>query len=195
MKGLYFVLLIFCYSNVYSQTIPIVNPDESNLNFKEEVFGNNLNSNQSKSFDDFPFEIGIEGGIPIKIFGKSFFTSGITGFVNINLSKKLLFFKIEFGKLWLNSDLQDNTSTYSAFSITGQIIKISKISNILIDVGYGISSSENYFNGGFKLGVTYKQSLSKLTSLMISLKMPFINEPRNNEFYFNPFLTVGVQFF
>lgn len=106
-----------------------------------------------------------------------------------------MFLKFEAGNLWLSSDLYDNNSSYLAISYNIQIVDISKISKILLDVGYGFSSSENYTNGGIKLGVAYKQSFSKLTSLLISVKMPFISEPRNNEFYFNPFLTIGVQFF
>lgn len=60
---------------------------------------------------DLPIQLGIEVGVPPKIFGKNFFTSGIFGYININLSKRNVFLKIEYGNLWLNNELEDKTSS------------------------------------------------------------------------------------
>lgn len=76
MKWIFPFLIFLSNSNIFSQTIPDVYSDELKLNIKEEVTGKNLNGNQSKSYDEFPFQFGVEGGIPVKIFGNNFLHQG-----------------------------------------------------------------------------------------------------------------------
>lgn len=173
-----------------------------NLNFvsaqESTVFRSKIKLNsysKIKSKKEPPIQIGLDFGVPLKILGENFFTSGIFGYLNINLKNRDVFLKIEYGNLWLNKELIGNTSTYAALSITGQIFRVNKTSKIYVDFGYGFFSNNDYYGGGIKLAVTYIYSFSNLISFNTSIKFPLIREARNNQFYYNPFLTLGVQFF
>lgn len=189
MKNLLIIILIFfsCISN--GQEIKT-----SSFKKNTSLFNKEINTNLSG--ENLPFQFGIEFGVPVKVFGKNFFTSGLFGYLNINLSKKNVFLKFEYGNMWLNNELKVNTVLYAAISVTGQIVKISEISKVYFDFGYGLySNKNNYLGGGVKFAITYFQSLNKLTSIFASVKVPLFSEAREGEYHYNPFLTLGIQLF
>lgn len=209
----YFVLLILsiCALNVprfYSQETISFNPHVTN-NSKPQLKQNTENSfsvpifnfeltqnsnvklNSSGILTNFPFQFGFEYGTSIKLKYDNFFKFGYWVFSNLNLYRKRIFLRGEFGSLKLNEDLGETTSyVFLGFSGIPLVYKEHKLS---LSFGISFYSSKTQQGMAFAGGIQYIYSINKYLSINAGIKYPSIRKARYNEYFYNPMFTIGFQ--
>ncbi|MBN8585177.1 MAG: hypothetical protein J0M37_08775 [Ignavibacteria bacterium] len=179
--GLFYFILAGLFITVYSQ--------ESIVSFNKsaEMKGNN-------SLSDLPFQVGLEFGPAIPLKEKKYFYHGWWIYSHINLYDKRIYLRAAFGNLKLNNDL-GGTAPYLQLGITFLPLKIKQHS---LSVNLGLCFFAVNKRAGIVsvfVGLNYLYRLNKYVSLSAGIQMPAIREARYDEYYHNPFATIGVVFF
>lgn len=168
-------------STVFKKDVPI------SIHFPEHSIAG------SKGLDNLPFQVGFGYGSAVKLKGENYFHFGYWVFANINLYQKRFFVTTEYGGLKMNEDI-DGTASYLSlgFSVIPFAFKHHSISMHL-----GLS----YYSYN-KIGMIYPTAelsylyrFNRYLSVKGGIKLPSIQKPRENQYYHNPMVTIGLQLF
>jgi hypothetical protein len=153
------------------------NPGQANKDTSKNDLDNNL--------ANFPFQIGIDIGTglpPIKF--EKYAQFGITGYLDINFYKRILFFELEMGGTKINR--KDGISSYVSIGLSLNAIKFGK-SRIIFQGGFGGYSKVESYTLLPIATIRYMFVLHKLIGLTTSVKFPFVGS-------YIPYFTIGTQF-
>jgi hypothetical protein len=194
------IIIIFSYTSLHSQESE---PDKINLKSLSGKKDITLKEIYSKNtLKDFPFQFGVSGGAPIPFNSKNFYTYGFFMNLNVNISLYKYFLKLEYGWLGVNREILNNrferinSQKYFLLGFSVYLFKIREYP-MFFDLGLAIASNKekNSYTGGGSLGLKFLYPVTKVTSISGIIKFPFVGKSYNDEYYLNPFLTIGIQFF
>ncbi|HRE12498.1 MAG TPA: hypothetical protein PK605_01460 [Ignavibacteria bacterium] len=181
IAGLLYFILAGLFTSVYSQE------SEVSFNKSADFKGNN-------SLSDLPFQVGMEFGPAIPLKEKKYFYNGWWIFGQVNLYDKRIFLRAAYGNLKTNNEI-GNTAPYFSVGFTGVPLVIKQHS---ISVNTGLSMftpNDNTAIIAFFVGVNYLYRFNRYVSLSAGIQMPVIRRSHYDEYYHNPFATIGVVFF
>lgn len=175
-----FALIIILFSSV----IKAQSKNENNLmldSISSRDTGN-TESKESNNLKNFPFQFGAEFGI-VTDFAKA--VPGVWGFLDINISKRIVFLRLEYGRLFKVDD-DNNNAIYGSLGINYKIFKINKHNNFYIHAAVFVVGSKR--GGGISgfLSLRYLYAINKYIGLVSSIR---------NFAFTAIFLSVGIQFF
>jgi hypothetical protein len=138
------------------------------------------------NFENFPFQFGIEGWIPI-LPKRTFISYGLVGFSDINIWDKILFIKFEYGFIQ-----NDDEKSEQYISLSGNMKFLNLKNKHKFYGGFGIGFDQGYpaLIGYFK----YLFCLNKYVGLSTGLRL-FVNETEFNKNLYNTCFSFGIQIF
>jgi len=149
---------------------------------------------KTDNFENFPLVFGLEFGVPVK-FNKTYFESTFSGFMGIGFNKEKTFrIILKYGMLTPNKELSSDAYGFLNVGLTLRVLKFND-SRAFMKVGYTIVSTGDASFGGPSAGIIYEHKLGKIFSLSGSVDYPIIRASRYNEYYHNPFISLGFTFF
>lgn len=179
-KYIIFLLLLFLQKSIWAQ------------DYSSEKF---LVKNKSEnSLGSFPFVFGVELGVPIKI-NKTYFNSTFSGFMGIGFNKEKTFrLTLRYGILTPNKELSADTYGLINLGFALRVLKIND-SRVFTKIGYSIVTAKSGSFGGPSAGIIYEHKLANVFSISGGVEYPIIRDSRYNEYYHNPFISLGITFF
>jgi hypothetical protein len=172
----------------------------SMLRLYTQDFNRNSSFNKASEFrsndklSDLPFQIGLEFGPALPLKEKKYFYNGWWIYGHVNLYSKRIFLRAAYGNLNTNNDI-GNTAPYFSLGFTGEPLVINQHS-ISINAGLCMfSPNDNSSIMAFSAGVNYIYRFNRYVSLSAGIQMPVIRRSHYDEYYHNPFATIGVVFF
>ena len=148
----------------------------------------------SNNLSNLPFQIGLEFGPAIPLKEKKYFYNGWWIYGNVNLYSKRIFLRAVYGNLNTNNELGNNAS-YISFGFCG-LPFVLKQHSVSFNAGLSMfSTDDNKAIIAFSAGLHYLYRFNQDVSVTAGIQMPVIRKSHYNEYFQNPFLTVGVLFF
>ena len=148
----------------------------------------------SNNLSNLPFQIGLEFGPAIPLKEKKYFYNGWWIYGNVNLYSKRIFLRAVYGNLNTNNELGNNAS-YISFGFCG-LPFVLKQHSVSFNAGLSMfSTDDNKAIIAFSAGLHYLYRFNQYVSVTAGIQMPVIRKSHYNEYFQNPFLTVGVLFF
>jgi len=185
-----FILSIYSLNAVacFSQENTSINPNA------KSVSTTNSSVHFSNKVSALTFQIGLEFGPAIPLKEKKYFYNGWWIFGHVNLYNKRIFLRAAYGNLNTNNEI-GNTAPYISLGFTGVPLVINQHS-ISINAGLCMfSPKDNSTIMAFSAGVNYLYRFNRYVSLSAGIQMPVIRKSHYDEYYHNPFATIGVVFF
>ena len=183
ITGLMCLFLAGMMISIYSQETKVNN----SFNITPESKGN-------RSFSDLPFPVGLEFGPAVPLKEKKYFYNGWWIYGHVNLYTRRIFLRAAYGNLKLNSGL-GGTAPYLQLGTTFIPLKVKQHS---LSVNLGLCFFAINKRAGivaFFAGLNYLYRFNRYVSLSTGIQMPVIRKSHSDEYYDNPFATVGVVFF
>jgi hypothetical protein len=148
----------------------------------------------NNKLSDLPFQIGLEFGPALPLKEKKYFYNGWWIYGHVNLYSKRIFLRAAYGNMKINSDL-GSIAPYLQLGTTFIPLKI-KQHSLALNLGlcfFAVNKRAGIVS--LFAGVNYLYRFNRYVSLSAGIQMPAIRESRSDEYYDNPFATIGVIFF
>ena len=183
------ILISFCvFNNSSAQRKDITDLPE--LSLKKKKHPNIKPADDFDNIKNFPFQFGLELGTSV-LREDEYANIGFIGSMDVNLFRRLVFFRFEMGVLGLNADRITSTHggdtdvpAYGSLGINVRAITIDK-SRFFASLSMGaVTDGFGYF-GVFSLKYVY--NVDRYLGFTSSIRYPFYGR--------TPFITLGLQFF
>lgn len=193
----YSILFLFLFSSevLFSQLTIDNNFNNELLNISASNFiDSKTHITNKNSITNLPFQIGLEFGPAIPLKEKKYFYNGWWIYGNVNLYSKRIFLRFAYGNLKLNEGL-GGTAPYIQIGASA-IPFVYKQHSVCFNLGICLYTLNKHAGiVTFSAGLNYLYRFNQYVSVTAGIQMPVIRKSHYNEYFQNPFLTVGVLFF
>jgi hypothetical protein len=148
-----------------------------------------------------PFQFELSAGIPIPFNSKNFYTFEFFGSINFDVSHRKYFLKVGYGIININKELNNEfnnfltSANHLLLGFSYFILGIGKYP-VFADIGYSIIiNKKNGFNSGLSLGVSSSIPIHDIIFISPKIGFPILQSSYQDEYYFNPFISFGIQIF
>jgi len=189
ISKLLLVMLVFTSLFTYVSSGQMQNFDPG-ITFSEKLVSADQNAVVHRSENDFrniPFGLGFEGGL-----GGTFGTEGqvfpsVLFFMDVNLSKRVVFFKGEYGMAYFLKD--EKLYNYASIGLNYKVTEDRKHNFYLHGGTFGMWGKGGVGGGaGLFLGFRYRYTIADQVGLVTSLRYPMGN-------FKSVMITAGLNFF